>query len=238
MAFKRTFRKRTTTKRKFTRKRRTMNISRPRSSLNAVPQISVKRTCYLGTISPNTVATYGFWQYRTVSLNSGFTDQALANMGGLSNLSEYTALFDQFKLCAFKIVLRPRRLDVQSTQDVPTGSSFLDRNYVTIVKDPTDITSPTGLYTVATFNSFLECGKARTYRGDRPISIYMKPKVQEQYGSGANRYVSPKWTDLNTSGTTMPHRGFHLYFHNQAMTNTFMQYDVFITYYLKFKGMK
>lgn len=238
MPIKRTFRKRTTTRRNVTKKRRTMNISRPRSSFRSVPVVSVKRTCYLGTINPNTVATYGFWQYRTVSLNSGFTDQSLANMGGLTNLSEYTALFDQYKLSAFKILLRPRRLDVQSSQDLYAGATFLDRNYVTIVKDPTDITSPTGTYTNATFNSFLECGKARTYRGDRPVSIYMKPKVQEQYGSGANRYVTPKWTDLNTSGTTMPHRGFHLYFHNQAMTTSFMQYDVFITYYLKFKGMK
>lgn len=226
--------------RRLKRVKRTLNISRPRwapSLRAAVPQISIKRTCYLGSMTPNTVATYGFWQYRTVSLTNGFYDQTLSSMGGLSNYSEYQSIFDQYRLGAFKIVLRPRIIDMNQDQSAATLGR--DMCYVTVVKDPTDNVSPTGTFTAATLNTFLECGKARTFRGDKPVTIYMKPQVQEQYGGGSNRYVKPQWTDLTATGVTMPHRGFHLFFHNQQMTsNVFNSYDVFITYYLKFRGMK
>lgn len=221
------------------RAKRTMNISRPRWSSSirrAVPVISVKRTCYLGTIAPNTNTTPGFWQYRSVSLNSGFTNETNTNMGGLSNVAEYQALFDQFKLCAFKITLRPRANDLQYDQ---TGAALVrDIPYVSIVKDPVDAVIPAGIYSSSNLNSFLESGNVRTYRADKPVTIYMKPKVQEQFGSGAIRYVTPKWTTLDSTGINMPHRGFGCFFHNQSMTGIFNTHDVFITYYLKFKGMR
>lgn len=239
MPIKRTYRRRNLRKAK--RSKRTLNISRPRwgpSIRRSMPIISVKRTCYLGTMTPNTVATYGFWQYRTVSLSNAFYDQALSNMGGLSNVTEYQALFDQYKLCAFKITLRPRVVNVDNDQTA-TAAIGRDFNWVSVVRDACDNVSPTGTYTAATLNTFLETGKAKSYRGDKPVNIYMKPLVQEQYGGGSNRYVKPQWTDLTATGITMPHRGYHLFFHTNTLTSaSFTPYDVFVTYYIKFKGMK
>lgn len=213
--------------------------SRPSASLRAaIPQISIKRTCYLGNLSPQTTTTNGFWQYRTVSLNIGFVDAVGNSMGGLTNVAEYEALFDQFKLSAFKIVLRPRVFDLSAQQDIPASSSWRDRPYVSVIKDPYDRTNPSGTYTQANLNTFLTLGNVKTYRGDKNITIYMKPKVSEDYGLGAQRYVNPNWTDLNTAGKDMQHRGFHMFFHTQSMQQSFSNYDVFITYYLKFRGMK
>lgn len=217
------------------------NVKRLRARLTrslAVPQITVRRTCYLGTITPNTTATYGFWQYRQVSLSNGFYDQALSSMGGLTNVAEYQALFDQYKLCAFKITLRPRAVNMVNDQTA-TAAYGRDQNWVSVVRDPTDNISPTGLYTAATLNTFLESGKVKTFRGDKPVNIYMKPLVQEQYGGGSNRYVRPQWTDLTATGISMPHRGYHLFFHTNTLTSASLTpYDVFVTYYVKFRGMK
>lgn len=204
----------------------------------AIPTIAIKRTCYLGVLSPQTTTVGGFWQYRTVSLTTGFVDAVGSSMGGLSNVAEYEALFDQYKLSAFRIVLRPRVFELNATQDIPASSSWRDRPYVSVIKDPYDRTNPTGTYTQANLNTFLTLGNAKTYRGDRNVVIYMKPKVSEDYGLGAQRYVSPAWTDLNTAGKDMQHRGFHMFFHTQSMQQSFSNYDVFVTYYLKFRGMK
>lgn len=232
-------RKRATAGRRRMGRKRTMNISRPRMTRRIVPSVSVKRTVYLGQISPNTTTINGYWQYRTVSLDTGFTNQTGASMGGLTNIAEYEALFDQYKLSAFKITLRPKVNDLQATQDVPGATSFRDVPYVSIVKDPTDRTTPSGTYNSTALNAFLELGRAKTYRGDRKVDIYMKPLVAEQYGGGAERYVKPQWTDLNTAGKAMPHRGYHLFFHTQNLiAAAFIQYDVFVTYYLQFRGMK
>lgn len=219
-------------------RRRPMNISRP-MRFSSIPKISVTRTCYLGNFIPDTVSTNGFWQYRTVSLTKGFLNQNATSLGGLTNLSEYTALFDSYKMNAFKVVLRPRISSINRDQDVPTaGTTIQEIPYCTVIKDSYDNTAPTGTYTAANLNTLLEDGRAKTYRADRPITIFMKPKVIEQYGSGADRYVTPKFTRLNNSnGQDMPHRGFHTFFHMQNFAALgALSYDVWITYYLQFRG--
>lgn len=213
---------------------------RTRWTRRGTPFISVKRTCYLGAFTPNSTTTNGFWQYRTVSLTKGFFDASAASMGGLSNLTEYTSLFDLYKLGAVKITLRPNQQNMQSDQVLYSSSTTQNIPYVSICIDPTDNVSPTGVYNATTYNAFMEQGnRVRTKRADRTFSVYLKPKVIEQYGNGADRYVSPRWTRLdNTAGQDMPHRGYHMFFHNQAFSAGFMTYDVFVTYYLRFKGAR
>lgn len=200
--------------------------------------IKVTRTCYLGQYQPTTASTPGFWQYRTVSLTSGYNNQSGVNMGGLSNLAEYVPLFDQFKLSAYKIVLRPNQVDYNQPMNASSLTGVLP--YVHVVHDPMTATIPSGTYSAATVNQFLEQGNVRTYRGDRKVTIYVKrPKVREEYGTGAIRYISPTWTTLDNSfGQAMEHRGFHLMHSSQNLAAAFPAYDVFVTYYLRFRGMK
>lgn len=213
-----------------------MNISRPLRY--SAPILTVKRTCCLGTISPNVTTTNGFWQYRTVSLGEGFKDQTGASMGGLYNIGEFQALFDQYRMRAYKITLRPRAVNMVNDQTA-TAAFGRDQNWVSVVVDPADIVSPTGTFTFTTLNSFLETGKVKTYRGDKTVNIFVKPKVFEQYGSGANRLVKPDWTSTDATGTFAPHRGYHLFFHTNTMTSASLTpYDVFITYYLQFRGQR
>lgn len=214
---------------------------RARFSRRGTPYLRVRRTCYLGQFTPGTASTAGFWQYRTVSLAKGFFDSTGASMGGLSNLSEYTPLFDLYKLKAFKITLRPKFVALNTGQINATTSAVKDLPYVGIKIDPSDTAVASGTYSPATLNSFLEQTGVRIRRADRPINIYVKPKVTDTYGGGgALRYVYPTWTDLSTpAGQDVAHRGYWLYFWNQNFNNTdFLPYDVFITYYLQFKGAK
>lgn len=235
--------RRTNFKRKRTQsKRKPMNISYvPVRKQMRVQTLRVTRKCYLGTVTPNTTATVGFWRYIEPSLTRGFVNEIGSSMGGLANLSEYQALFDQYKLGAWKITLVPRVAELTSDQQNAAATQY-EKCYFTIIKDPMDTIPPGGTYTAANYNTLLENGKARVLRADRPVNIYMKPKIVEQYGAGANRYVSPKFTDLNSSaGIDVRHRGFHIFQHcnnfNAASLSRYA-YDVFITYYLTFKGQK
>lgn len=233
--------KRTVKRRKYASKRGRFG-KRTRYSRRGTPYLRVRRTCYLGGFMPNTTTTAGFCQYRTCSLTKGFFDQTGASIGGLTNLSEYTPLFDLYKLKAYKITLRPRWTGINQTQQmsVPLASATVyDVPYVAIKIDPTDTTTITGTYGATSFNAFLEQTGVRIKRADRAFSIYVKPKITEQYGSGANRYVTPNWTDLSTTfGQDMPHRGYWLYFFTQNFASLYQSYDVFVTYYLQFKGAK
>lgn len=204
--------------------------------------LSVRRLCVSGSpMTVSTTAVQNFWRYQTVSLDSGFQqfDVAGTTLVSLSNKGEYQALFDEYKLSAYKVTLIPKFVNYQTDQAVALGSTLVP--YICIVKDPQSKLVPTGTWSATTLNILLENG-GKIYRADRPINIYIKPKVTEQYGGGADRYVSPKFTDLSTAaGTSMPHRGFHMF----VFVGTWvpaalagLAWDVRTTYYLKFKNMK
>lgn len=223
-------------KKRFNKKRSfNMRKGMRRSSKNT---LTVQRTWYAGQVVPSTVATGNFWSYVTPSLSSAGTIATTA-LSAVPNLTEYTSLFDSFKVSAIKLKFRPRNVDINLSQSNPsTGTTYTDVPYVSYLIDPYSTLTPSGTYSIATFNNFYAEGRAKTIRGDKEFSIYWKPKCQEQFGSGALRYINPRYASTDTAGTTMPLRGVHIFFHSYNFTGVFNQYDVYATYYMKFKGQK
>lgn len=230
---------------KFTKRNvRKRNVTKRKAFMKRVPRkipmnsLKVKRTWYAGQVVPSTTTTANFWSYVTPSLNSAGTIATTA-LSAVPNLTEYTSLFDSFKINAIKLTFRPRNVDFNLSQTNPsTGTTYSDVPYVSYLIDPYSTLSPSGTYSIGTFNNFYAEGKAKTIRGDKEFSIYWKPKCQEQFGSGALRYIKPRYAATDTNGNTMPFRGVHLFFHSYNFTGVFNQYDVYATYYMTFKGQK
>lgn len=209
--------------------------------------MSVKRICYntVQLTNFNTTSTNGFYQYRSVSLSSGFTDNSATPpvVCSLTNLSEYQALFDQYKLCAYRVKLIPKFKNITSnTEVVTTGGTTYETPYFAIVKD--HCARPNTAITTwdrAGLNSLLEDNKAYIVRGDRPVSIYIKPRVQETTSNGS-RYIKSPWFNLDTNGAAVPHYGFHLFAFNRSFNSASFGatclYDVSVTYYLKLKNLR
>lgn len=204
--------------------------------------LTVKRRCYGGTVTVTNVTTADFWQYiePTITGFSIFND----GVSGLTNIAEYQALFDQYKVNAVKIEFKPRVGALMAVQN-PYGTPavpFVERPYVAVGMDRMSTTIPTGTYGLGSYNFFCEqVSNVRTYRGDRPFTVYLnKPMCTEQYAAGATRYVRHTWTDLDdVTSTALKLRGFHIYGYNQAFNTTLNnQYDIFVTWYISFRGMK
>lgn len=208
--------------------------------------MQVRRKVYAGYLQPSTdfsVNLNSFWQYQTVSLANGpFRFSGSSRLSGLTNLSEYAALYDLYRLRAVKFEFLPKMGAIVQTQVVgatPATTSANQPPRVCIIKDPQSTLVPSGTYTAANLNVLLENG-GKIYRGDRKFSVYLRPKVTEQYGSGAIRYVSPQWTATDTTGQAMEHRGFHMFLfrNNFDVSPSDFAFDVFVTYYLQFKNPK
>lgn len=229
---KKTSTKRSSLTRRRNRVRKVMRVPRPLKT----NYLSIKRSWYAGRVVPSTVSTNNFWCYCTPTLmNAGIL--STTTLSGLPNLSEYTVLFDAYKISGIKYRFVPRNMDYNLGQINPTGT-FYDVPMVSIINDPTSVVLPSGAYTMATYNTFAETGSLRRIRGDKEFTIYMKPLIQEQYGSGALRYIKPRFTATDSNGQTMPHRGFHIFWHNFNFSSTFTEYDVYVTYYITFKGQR
>jgi len=214
--------------RKRTYKKRSMNVSRPRRMLRTNnPVARFKRTFYTTTLTPNTASVSGFWQYSTISLSD------------VPNVSEYTALFDQYKINAVKVTWRPRydNFAGNDTVDVTLpGTTAQGLTRVHIINDPDSTITPSGAYSAATLNSFLENGNVRTYDGTKPFSVYYRPKITNSLTTGTNNIRAP-W--INASSPSVSHRGFHYFMQDVNLTGTFNQaFDIFVTMYFMCKNAK
>lgn len=221
-------------------KSRPNQIPRPRLRTARNVEITVSRRCYVGNPTFNTTTTAGFYSYVSTSLSTAGTIGGTA-LTGLSNVSEYAAVFDQYRINSITYEFVPRTGPYMQQQTVPsTGTSFADKNYITILIDPYGRTNPTGTYTVSTYNAFQESGKPKMYDAGKKITVTIRnPKVVDLTGNAsAPRYLRPQWFDLSSSGNNVPHQGMYIFAHcGQFTAANFPQVDVFVTYNISFRGM-
>lgn len=221
----------------------------------SIPQVNIKRRYYAGFVSASTTNTEGFWSYISPSISDALASYPAGgslwngssplspNLKGIPNLVEYASLFDLYKVHGIRYEFKPRFQDLNYGQVSSTASAqYASAGYVTYSVDPTPGSQTlSGVYGIDTLNKFLEDSpQAKTVRCDKPFSIYWKPKVSEQYGSGGLRWVRPQWSLLSGDSLKIPHNGFYIMAHNNNFSSTSLptthQYDVYITWYISFKG--
>lgn len=217
-------------KRKRVTRRRTTRRVRPRRRTTRRSQnfLSTRRTFYSGNWAPNTATTDGFWKYYTI------------NLGSLPSMTEFTSLFDQYRIKAVKFTLRPKYDSFGGNDTTDTtlpGITNQAGTMVHVVKDKFSQLAPSGTYTSPTLNMLMEQGYLKTYMGVRPINIYIpRPVVYQTVASGSRPVTSP-W--LNTGDTLVSHRGCHVFMQDPAFNGSFGQsFDVYVTLYMQFKNMK
>lgn len=219
-------RKRTYKRKRPAYRKRKMNISRPRMS--RPPVFNVTRTSYLTNWSPNTTGTSGFWQYLQANLNN------------ISNVSEYTALFDTYRINSIKFTFRPRYDSFAGNDTTDTtlpGVTNQGTTDVHVVIDPKSLVGPSGSYNSTTLNAFLENGKVKTYSGTKPFSVFIKyPCILDDVNASGSVLIR-RAPFLRTSSPAILHRGVHVFMQDTNLTGVFGQsFDIFVTMNMTFKG--
>lgn len=189
----------------------------------------LKRTCFVFSWAPNTSTIDGFWRYFGT------------NLASMTNATEITLLFDQYKIAALKYTFRPRNtgFDGANTTDTTLpGVTNLGTTHVHIINDPYSTVTPSGTYTAANLNSFLEQGHVKSYTGIRPFSVYIKPTTPNVLDQ-TNNSVRKRAGWINTTTAGINHYGFHVFMQDTNLAGVFGQtFDVFCTYYLMARNPK
>lgn len=215
---RRSYRKKSMYKRKYTRRMK-------RTGGTNAPPVSFKRTVWMHNWQFGAAATTNFWRYYNV------------NMDNLSNLAEYQALFDQYKVNGVKLQFRPKW---DGADAGPSGSSGQNMVYATIFKDPLSILTPTGTYSTATLNTFLENanGKITTRQCNKPFSVYYKPFTPSADIASNGRFLKTPWLSL-ANATSALQRGFHVFLNDSNFSaNSTLSFDVILTLYFQCRGNK
>lgn len=175
--------------------------------------VTLQRHCFVQTITQNAIIEYGVMNFRL--------DQ-------LPNSSEFTNLFEQFKITSIKLRFQP------SFNDSTAGAAAASRLSVFhLAKDHDDIGFPTSVDQLYQYDSY------RQFRCDRPWTIVLRPKVLplvygtalvNSYGVSANTWVS-------CDNPATPHYGIK-YAMDLGAVNSAITVKVFARFTVKLKSQR
>lgn len=174
---------------------------------------------------------------RIDSTNSGLVDQFGSYQFKLSdcpNVSEFTALFDMYRITGVKITFYPTTQSV-SISGGGTAVNIVTPRFITAI-DEDDSTAP------STQEELLQYQTCRITTVNKKHTIYFKPKVaSEIYASAVSTaYGSPKTMWLNLSNTNVPHFGLKWCMESAGSTAPAgaFSYKVNVKYYLQFRSVR
>lgn len=203
------------------KKARTAMVSRvPRMMTPRNAVMNCKRTKWIEYWQPSPAITAGFWK----QYNQAFSD--------VFNATDFTNLFDEYKINAIKLKFVPRYDGNDAGSASPQNSAM-----VSVCYDTRSSLTPSGSYSSATYNAFSEQGLVKTYATLRPFTVYWKPSLRQPNFIAGSKFLGPQW--LPTAATTETHYGPHIFMHDMNFTASFRNsYDIFITHYISLRGVK
>lgn len=158
-------------------------------------------------------------------------------LSDLANVSEYTSLFDQFKITGIKFRVVPKT--AMTTQGAVTGTiAPLGYGQVVTAIDFDDAANPTSK------DQLLEYGSAKYTPSSRVHQRYFSPKVLNavwvNLASTGYSPVKAPWIDQ--ANTNLPHYGIKLWVdvpeNSSGTANSSISYDVYATYYFMCKNTR
>lgn len=226
MAYKRKAGRQVARPRKRLASRKMMRISRSPKQ----PVVTVTRTWWSQNWVPASTTTGDFWKYLSITLST------------IPNVTEYTNLFDSYRVNYLKFILRPRYDSFAGNDTTDTtlpGVTNQGGNQVHVIIDPKSPVTPSGTFTSANLNAFLENGKVRTYQGHKPITIAIKYPCMADDVNGATNSIFKRCQYISSAQTGVQIRGAHVFIQDVNFTGVFGQsYDLFVTANVTFKGMR
>lgn len=164
---------------------------------------------YSGSISGSTILdTFGGVRFRLVDV---------------PNVTEFTNLFDQYKIDGVKIHFLPRgnTAEVGTNQGIVKFFSAIDYD---------DITAP------GSINDILQYENVKTTRSTQDHSRYIKPKVAGlAYQTAVGNAYMPKRGWIDCANTTVEHYGIKWAL--QQLPAGSQTFDIKVDYYLSFKNV-
>lgn len=181
---------------------------------------NLSRECFYGTWNFGTATTGDFWRYYEF------------NVASFPWITRMITAFDEYKVNAFVVTLRPSYTSVDNSSTTPVMN-------VSYTIDPGTTTNPSGVYSISTLNDMMGSGVPVTKTADKPIVIYWKPKVLTQAwaASTASGVEDPGW--YRSTDTSVNHRGVHIYLHDTVFSGTSnAKFDVHVKAYMSFRNPK
>lgn len=167
-----------------------------------------------------------------ISLTSaGITTQGFSfQLDEVPNYTEFTALYDQYKLAAVAVKFMPMQTVMQVSG---AGVGNFNTRFATVI----DYDSSGGF---ASFNDAREFGTCKVKNVSQYHTRYIKPRIKSANENDSTTIVASgnrrMW--LNTAVANIPHYGVRYVFEAIPTTGYVVQYKVEAKYYFAFRNVK
>lgn len=144
------------------------------------------------------------------------------------NNSEFTALYDQYKITAIKYQILPRG----NVAEIGTSATQGNMGRVFSVLDYDDSNAP------SSFNDMIQYQNCKVTPSTVTHTRYLKPRFNLDILSGSVGVTAnaPRTGWIDCTNADVKHRGVKIGI--QAPTNATVTYDLMVTYYLAFKNVR
>lgn len=167
-----------------------------------------KRTLYVKGWKNSSTTADVFWDFR-------------ATLTDVPSSSEFTALYDQYKINAFKLTIMPRSTEASVGQDSSVIGSVIDYD---------DNVTPTNVTQLVQYQNL------KMTRGSRIHTRYVKPKIATQvFQTGVLPGYGSSKSYIDVASPDVPHYGLKGYIQQTATVQTF---DLKVDYYLAMKNVR
>lgn len=145
--------------------------------------------------------------------------------GDLSNTTDFTGLFDQYKITGIRVKLIPAQNAAPPTISSTTNAVLY------IAADYNDYTAP------VSSSDVLEFQNVKTYGFNETVDYYFKPKVALAAYSGVftSYAASNPWIDIGSPN--VQHYGLKIYIPGVS-ANSICGWRILVTWYLAFRMVK
>lgn len=148
----------------------------------------------------------------------------------LPNVTEFTQLYDQYKICGVKVEVIPQfdTATQTGTGTTPTAQHIVSQNWNVIDYD--DTVTPTSI------NDLLQYQNCKRCPSNRVMKRFLKPKFSDQiFASGAFAGYRPAKGFIDCTYDNVEHYGMKFCFGNSNLTLT---YALKMTFYMAFKNVR
>lgn len=150
-------------------------------------------------------------------------------MSDLPSYSEFTALYDQYKLKMVKIYFVPFTMDNSSTAGAVTDATQWQCLYTAI--DSNGVSTPTSINQLRQYQT---CRFTRMGKVHKRV-IYPKPATELYNGVAPSAYATAPSAWINTSYSGVPHYGLKWAFDNATSDINSKFFRVEAVYYMVFR---
>lgn len=152
------------------------------------------------------------------------------SLGGVPNSTEFSTLFDQYKICGIK---QKFQLDRNSGN---IGEAYDSLPNIYLVNDFDDGTP------LSSENDYLQYESLKTWRMDKPKSIFFRPRITSNVYAGAitSGYSSDKSRWIDMTNVNVEHYGCKWMLDpvNTVIDSQAAVLKVFTTYYIACKNVR